>query len=215
MKKIYNKFLIISSIAIFLGGSYIYFMKDLTKEGVVPTAYGSSLSSSNGTDATATSVDNQVNTDTAFLTTLMSLNDIKIDTSLFESDAFNKLQNNEVKIDPVTPGRVNPFAPVDSIAVNNTVVAPNAVTNQPSQVTDKTAVLNGTVNTVVGVTDTYFEYGPTMNLGTVTTPTKPSLVGGFIKNILGLTSKTNYFYKACAKVNNIAICGEVIPFTTK
>lgn len=215
MKKIYNKFLIISSIAIFLGGSYIYFMNDLTKGGIVPTVYGSALASSTGVTDTGAG-NNTANNDTAFLTTLMSLNAIKIDTTLFSNDAFNKLQSNAVKIEQVAPGRVNPFAPIDIVQINtNAIAIPKVVTDQPNLITDKAVVFNGTINTVAGVTDTYFEYGQTANLGTVTTPVKQSLVGTFIKNVLGLTSKTNYFYKACAKVNNIALCGEVVSFTTK
>jgi len=215
MKKIYNKFLIISSLAIFLGGSYIYFMKDLTREGIVPTAYGSSLTSSNGTETPLlTSTNDKINSDTAFLSTLVSLKAIKIDTTIFESDSFKKLQNNSVKIEPVLPGRINPFAPIETIQAQTVAIIPKVVTNQPSQIMAQTVSFNGTINTVAGVTDTYFEYGPTLALGITTTSVKQSLVGTFIKNIIGLNSKTNYFYKACAKINGQALCGEVISFTT-
>ncbi|MDP4033348.1 MAG: hypothetical protein Q8P60_10935, partial [Pseudorhodobacter sp.] len=103
----------------------------------------------------------------------------------------------------------------DNSKINNFLLTTKVVTDQSTQITDKTAVLNGTINTVVGVTDTYFEYGTTVDLGTITATVKQSLVGTFIKNVLGLTPKTNYFFKACAKINNIASCGEVVSFTTK
>ena len=90
---------------------------------------------------------------------------------------------------------------------------PKVVTDTPTQITDKTAVFNGTINES-GAKDTYFEYGITPQLGTVTPIVKQSLVGTFIKNVLGLTPKTNYFYKACAKINNVPLCGEVVSFIT-
>jgi hypothetical protein len=176
------------------------------------------LASSSGTEIVPlsdSSVD-KISSDIAFLTTLVSLKRIKIDTKLFSNQSFNALENNSVKIEPVKPGRVNPFAPVgtDKVNGNNAISVAQVITDQPTQITDKTVIFNGTINTTNGVTDTYFEYGTTMNLGTVTPIVKQSLVGTFIKNVLGLTPKTNYFYKACAKINKIASCGEVVSFTT-
>jgi len=138
-----------------------------------------------------------------------------MDTSIFNSQAFKSLKNNSVKIDKVTPGRLNPFAPMSSTDVVNVASAPVVVTDQPTQITDKTAVLNGTVNSMGNITDTYFEYN-TLNTGVnnISTTAKMSLVGTFVKNIIGLTSKTTYYFKACAKINNIANCGELISFTT-
>jgi hypothetical protein len=216
MKKIYNKFLIVSTIALFIGGVYLYFSNNLSST-ITPIAYGSSLTSSTtGADPVATSLagGDKISSDISFLATLVSLKTIKIDISLFSNKSFNALQNNAVTISPVVPGRVNPFAPIDNTQTSNVVSLPNVVTNQPTQVTDKAAVLNGTINVVSGVTDTYFEYGTTINLGTVTATVKQSLVGTFIKNVLGLTSKTNYFFRACAKINKIASCGDIVSFST-
>lgn len=216
MKRIYNKFLIISTIALFIGGVYLYFSNDLNIEAIVPVAFGSSLASSTGVNVLPVSLSpkDKISSDISFLTTLVSLKKIKIDTTLFTNKSFNALENNAVKIEPVIPGRINPFAPIDINKTNNVVSTPKVVTDQPTQITDKTVVLNGTINTLSGVTNTYFEYGTTMNLGTVTATVKQSLVGTFIKNVLGLTSKTNYFFKACAKINKVAFCGDVVSFTT-
>jgi len=213
----YNKFLIISTIVILMGGVYLYFSDNLSSGVIVPTAYGSSLASSNGLESSPVSAlqGDKISSDISFLTTLVSLKKIKIDTSLFTNKFFNALQNNMVKIEPVVAGRINPFAPIDNNKINNILTTPKVVTDQPTQITDKTTVLNGTINTAVGVTDTYFEYGTTVDLGTITATVKQSLVGTFIKNVLGLAPKTNYFFKACAKINNIASCGEVVSFTTK
>ena len=217
MKIIYNKFLIISTIALIIGGTYLYLSKDLNSGTIIPIAFGSSLASSNGAANTATpapSLGEKISSDISFLTTLNSLKAIKIDSSFFSDQSFKILQNNEVKIEKVQAGRINPFAPIDRNNTNDIVFTPKVKTDQPTQITDKSVVLNGTVNTVNGVTDTYFEYGITQNLGLTVVTLKPSLVGTFIKNVLGLTPKTNYFYKACAKINNIAFCGEVVSFNT-
>lgn len=216
MKKIYHKFLIISTIFLLLGGVYLYFSSELNSKGVIPVAFGSSLASTTGDAAplVTTTAEDKISSDISFLATIEALKNIKIDVSLFSSRSFNMLENNSVKIEPVTAGRVNPFAPINSVNIVNAEILQKVVTNLPTQVTNNAAILNGTVNATVGVTDTYFEYGITPNLGTTTTIVKQSLVGTFIKNVLGLTPKTNYFFKACAKINNVALCGEVVSFTT-
>ncbi len=213
MKKTYHKFLIISTVAIMLGGAYLYFSHDLNSTEMLPVAYGSSLASSTGVDPTGNVIhNNKISSDIAFLTTLASLKKIKIDTSIFQSKSFTNLKDNTVKIEKVSAGRENPFAPMGfSYPINAGI--PKVVTDTPTQITDKTAVFNGTINES-GAKDTYFEYGITPQLGTVTPIVKQSLVGTFIKNVLGLTPKTNYFYKACAKINNVPLCGEVVSFIT-
>lgn len=218
MKKIskHKNFLIIFLVIILTSGAYLFFSNDLNSEKVVPVAFGSSLASSTTTmEIPLTSLDNKIASDISFLTTLVSLKKIDIDTSIFTNNFFNALKNNAVKIEPVLPGRANPFSPFEGVNENIVSVA-NVITDQPTQVTDKTVVLNGTINTTSGVTDTYFEYGTTeQSLSNITTTAKQSLVGTFVKNVLGLNSKTTYYYKACAKINNLSVCGEVIPFTTK
>lgn len=218
MKKIFNKFLIIITIVAFSGGIYLSFSNDLISGPFVKVAYGSSLTSSTGFISSALSSlssSEKISSDIAFLTTLTSLNKITIDTNLFSNRSFVSLRDNSVKIDPVSPGRINPFSP---IGVNNktanVISTPKVITDQPTAITDKTVVLNGTINVANEVANAYFEYGNTTKLGTVTPIIQPSLVGTFIKNVLDLTPKTNYFYKACAKINNIATCGDVVSFTT-
>lgn len=214
MKILHNKFLIISILALLLGISYLYFSHDLNSKDIAPIAFGASLTSSNQSSSEAvSSEDEKISSDISFLTTLVSLKKIKIDTSLFTNKYFNRLQNNAVKIEKVVPGRINPFAPMGVDSVNTTTPSAKIITDSPTQITDKTAILNGTIN-VSGATDIHFEYGTTPQLNIITPTVKQSLVGTFIKNVLGLTSKTNYFYKACAKVNNTPLCGEVISFTT-
>jgi hypothetical protein len=215
MKRIYNKFLIISTLAFIMGGAYLYFSNDLNSGDMVPVVYGSSLESSSSLDLAQANVsgDGKISSDISFLTTLLSLKNIKIDTSLFSNKLFNGLKDNSVKIEKVTAGRVNPFAPAgyDNVAVE--VPLAKVVTDQPTQITDKTVMLNGTIN-ANGASNSYFEYGVTEKLGSITGIVKQSLVGTFIKNVLGLTPKTSYFYRACADINKTVFCGEVVSFTT-
>jgi hypothetical protein len=216
MKNKYNHFLILSTFFFLLGGVYLYFSNEIKVDGVIPVALGSSLVSSNGSSpSTALSIGDQIASDISFLTTLVSLKKMNIDTDLFTNKSFNSLQNNTVVIEPVVAGRQNPFSPIGDMNNTNSIPASPVVTDLPTQITDKTVSLNGTINTLSGVTDTYFEYGITETLGTVTSIAKPSLVGAFIKNISGLIPQTTYFFRACAKINNIKVCGEVVSFTTK
>lgn len=220
MKKKYNKFLIVSTVFLFIGGVYLYSSSSLTSSNnIIPVAYGSSLASSasaaDSLTPTSSSTTEGVSADIAFLASLASLKDIKMDKAIFNLQSFKALKNNSVKIDPVTPGRLNPFSPIESTNVVNVNSIPIVVTNTPTQITDKTAVLNGTVNTRDTVTDTYFEYGlSSTGVGNIPTVAKVSLVGTFVKNIIGLNSKTTYYFKACARINNIVNCGEIVPFTT-
>jgi hypothetical protein len=215
MKTTNNKFLIVLAVAIMLGGLYVYFYKDLNVSAATQTQSDSSLSSSITGNPSLSSLDDKIAEDTAFLSTLVSLTTINIDTSLFSNQSFNALNDNTVKLEPVAAGRQNPFAAIDVTSLDNASVSTSPViTNQPTQVTDKTAILNGAVNSASGVTSTYFEYGPTASLGKTTQSAKQSLVGTFIMNISGLASKTTYFFRAVAKINGSIVNGEIISFNT-
>ncbi|MFA6251143.1 MAG: hypothetical protein WC603_00750 [Candidatus Paceibacterota bacterium] len=214
MKTKYNKFLIVSTLFLLIGGFYLYSSRDLKSESLIPVAFGSSLASSTEGESATSPLGSDITSDISFLSTLVALKTISIDTTLFSNKSFNLLIDNTVKIEPVVPGRPNPFAPVDSNG-NSIPQGSSIITESATQITDKTAVLNGTMNITNGVTDTYFKYGTTENLGLVTTKVEQSLVGTFIKNVLGLNPRTTYFFKACAKVNNAELCGEIVSFTTK
>lgn len=205
MNKIYHKFLIVFTILIIFSCVYFYFSKSVRSEA----ALSSSLDPSLTNNSLVTS--DQINNDIAFITTLTSLNGIKIDTTLFNDRAFQSLNNNIVQLESVTPGRPNPFAPINSL---NDAFSYPIITNNPLEIKDKTAVLSGRTNTVNGVTDAYFEYGSTETLGIKTPKVTISLIGSFVFNITNLDSKTNYFYKACAKVGSSTICGDIVTFET-
>lgn len=218
MKRKYKKFLVVSTIFIALGGVYLYFAEEVKSEKVVSVAYGSSLVSSttNGEDASALSfLGDKLNSDVSFLSSLVSLKKITIDTTLFTNKSFTSLKNNTVKLDPVSPGRQNPFSPIGSDGLSSVYSSTSkVVTEKAVQITGTSATFNGLVNVTDGVTDTYFRYGNTKDVSITTAIVKQSLIGAFIKNVSGLTPKTTYFYKACARINNAETCGEIETFTT-
>lgn len=222
MKKLYNKFLIISAITFFVGGSYLYFSNDLENGEIIPSAFGSSLevSTGNQTLPVSSALGDKISSDISFLTTLVTLKNIKIDTDFFNSKSFKVLKNNAVTIQPTKPGRPNPFEPIGAVNLNTQTAGGNISTNrvtteQPSQITSNSAILNGTVNIASETASTYFEYSTNPQISNpVSVSTKQSLLGTFLKNVIGLTPATTYYYKACVKINNIANCGESISFTT-
>ena len=149
----------------------------------------------------------------------MALTTMKIDTTFFQDPAFEALHDNNVKIDPVTPGRSNPFLPVQpDPSLNNgpQTALPPVVTNNTTQITNKTAVLNGAVNSTTTPTAVYFEYGTSAMLvkPTQTPNAVQSLVSTFIVKISGLTPQTTYYYRAAARIGGAVVYGDINSFTT-
>lgn len=214
MNKTSNKILIILSVAILLLGVYVYFSNDLNVQAADSDSSLVSSQSNSPVSPLNSASSDQISQDTAFLSTLISLTKIKIDTSIFSSTAFNSLNDNTVILESGIPGRPNPFAPV-STGLNPIKISDSpVVTNVPTQITNKAALLNGTTNNTEGVTSTYFEYGPTPTLGKITPVAKQSLIGTFGANITGLTPETTYFFRAVAKINGAVKYGDVISFNT-
>lgn len=213
MKNIYHTFLIGFAITLLLGSSFLYFYNGLSSEAAVSDSPLSSSNSSSSAVSTNT-LNSKINSDTAFLAKLISLTKIKIDTKLFSDPIFQSLHDNNVPLEEVNTGRANPFAPIDeNLPVTSIILSP-VVTNQPAQITDKTAELRGAINSIATVSGSYFEYGPTPSLGKSTTSTAQSLVGTFATKVTGLSSGTTYFYRAVAKINNVLQYGEIVSFNT-
>ena len=216
MTKIFNKFLIVLTFGMFLVALYAYFSDGENAQAALSSSAiaSSAESAPSVTPQQPASIDEKINSDTAFLASLISLRKINIDTTLFANDAFNALVDNNVKLEQTPSGRVNPFAPIKKdVAVLEVVNAP-VTTNQPIQITDKTASLYGTVSNPASVSSVYFEYGPTPTLGKKTNAATLSLVGTFVTNVSSLTSKTVYFYRAVAKIGDKLVYGETISFFT-
>lgn len=215
MHKKYNKFLIASFILVSLLGIYSYFYKDLKSEAA--TSNNSITSSLNNEAAPLPQVGSDgAITDTAFLMKLDSLKKIKIDTSLLESKPFKLLIDNNIKLESVPYGRINPFAPTDNPTINNVVNNTPVVSvkvNPPTQVTDKSAIVSGSLDSAKS-NNVYFEYGIADTFGKTTPKVTPSLVGNFSYKITGLSSKTIYFFRAAANINGVLTFSDTISFNT-
>lgn len=215
-----NKFFITAVSLLVLGAGYIYFANELRDGSLPGVAYGNLSSSATaseleeGENGLASSTNSKINSDISFLSTLVSLKNIRIDNSFFANNLFTKLKNNSVSIGTAIPGRPNPFAPIDDATVAKSIVTTMVSTGQATQITDKAAVLNGLLGSLSGVTATYFEYGETEVMGKTINADNQSLVGAFVKSVSDLNSKTVYFYKACARINGSAVCGDTVSFAT-
>ena len=211
----YNKFLIASFVIVSILGIYSYLHNDLKSEAAVDE--DSSLTSSLDTTSSAvpavTASSNQLALDTAFLAQLISLTNIKVDDSLFADKAFGLLKDNNIKLEPVPYGRINPFSPTEASIASNRLVS-SVKTNLPTSITNKSVVLNGSLEGSSTSDNLYFEYGTTEALGRITPKATPSLVGSFASNVIGLTGKTPYFFRAVANINGSVILGDIISFNT-
>ncbi len=214
MHRKYNKFLIVSLVAVIVFGVYTHFYKDLKSEAATSD---NALTSTTGGDTapvtTGSSGSASLNEDTSFLMKLSSLKKIKIDTSIFDSQAFKLLVSNNIKLDPVPYGRINPFSPTDKPVIVNKVTY-TLKTNPASAITNKSAVLNGSLEGGVISNNIYFEYGTVEPLDKMTAKVTPSLVGSFASTIGSLISKTTYLYRSVANINGVLVYGDIISFTT-
>lgn len=213
MKISHQKILIVLLIIVLFGSVYFYLVSDLKSEAATSGSDSGLTSSASQDPSSLTTVDSKVAQDIAFLSTLATIKNIKIDTSIFSDTAFKALNHNVVYIEPVSPGRINPFSPVGITQVNS-VSTPSVSSIPATSVTTKSASLNGKINVSMGVTNIYFEYGTSNSLGLVSVPVKSSLSGTFNKIITGLTAKTPYYFRAVAKVGDNLIYGDIVSFTT-
>lgn len=214
MKKFYKQISIVLTVFILIAGIYLHSSNDLKMYSLIPNALASSLLSSNEGNFPSDN-NSQVAADILFLSTLVSLKNIKIDIEFFDNQYFKTLKNNKINLTPVKAGRVNPFAQMGVDSQISPGSFSSVVTNQATNITGNTAVLNGTLNVISGVTDIYFSYGTTsQTLDEKVDVENPSFIGTFTKSVADLTPSTNYFFKACAKISNVDICGNVSSFTT-
>jgi hypothetical protein len=211
MHKKYNKFLIVSFVGVLVLGVYSYLYNDLKSEAASSGDIVSSLDVP-APDANITEGSAKTAEDTAFLMQLVSLNKIKIESALFNEQPFKLLINNNVKLDPVPYGRINPFSPIDKVNTNNKNIF-LLKTNGASSISGNSVVLNGSLNGAIS-NNVYFEYGPSEELGRITPKVTASLVGNFASNVTGLIPRTKYFFRLTANVNGILSLGEIMSFTT-
>ncbi len=166
-----------------------------------------------------------------FLSMLLNVRNITIDTSLFKNEAFLYLKDHPIVLGTDTIGRPNPFAPVgtdplyQNVSVNQptsqqfgstALPATGIETLQPGKVRATSAELGASVNFPAGTGPAVvtFEYGtseasfvPTESLiinaaGTVTLP-----VSGLLRN-------TKYFVRASLGYGTQTLRGSIMSFTT-
>ncbi len=147
-----------------------------------------------------------------FVTLLLNIRSIKLDSSIFSDKSFRSLQDFSRPIPPDTnPGRPNPFAPlgVDSVGVSTQVS-----TSNPSSLSATGVTLNGTL--VVGGVDIehWFDYGTTTSLGTETTHKSQQNPGAFAETISGLLPNTVYYAKAVASIGGQIVAGNQVTWKT-
>ena len=105
--------------------------------------------------------------------------------------------------------RVNVNQVVQPVPVYNVC----AVTTVATNVTTTSAQLNGLVTNPNGSSaNSYFEYGPTVNLGLRTQGRVTN--GSFSEMITGLSSGTSYFFRAVSDCNNGLSYGKIEAFST-
>ncbi len=194
-----------------VGYKYVFPSKENTtnKSPLVSSAQSPSTNSTSSASASKT-----VSKDTQFLSTLLGLSKINIDKTIFENKSFSLLEDNNVKVisDGVV-GRDNPFAPFESSA---NVLVPAVSTLEASQITSNSAVLSGALGTGINSNDIFFKWGTSKDkVDRILLAESESFVGTFSKNLTGLSSKTNYYFRAVAKVGGREFTGEIISFTTK
>lgn len=212
MHRTHSKFLAISFVAVLVLGAYSYFYNDIKSEASSNSSLSSSL---NTTNTSLVSTSAKITEDTAFLMKLVSLTQIKIDTSLFTNRGFNALINNNMDLGQASYGRINPFSPVGG-ADNAQVAKPVALvrTSPAILVTANSAILVGSIVSATS-NNIYFDYGPIPTFGKQTPKVTPSLIGGdFSFKITGLNTKTNYFFRSTALINGVLVYGEVMSFST-
>ena len=239
IKKNKSLFLIATTLCIFLIGLVVFFSNQMKAQADNHAVSGEE-SRDPASSTLSTKNSDQFMLDKQFLESLSLLNQIKIDSSFFMNKGFKNFKDNTVDIVPVEPGRPNPFAPVGKASpqsfpivrskafsttpttpkipatTNTPTEAVTVITNSPSKIWTKTVDLSGSIINTKTSPSVYFEYGPTAELGSVTPETKPKKDGSFIMNIRALTTKTMYFYRAAAKINDTqTLYGEVVTFSTK
>ena len=99
--------------ALLVGGYFIFFNKSATKPALVSNTTGKKPV--NNTQANANVVGQE------FLSQLLNVNSLQLDTSIFTSNSFNSLKDttdNSLTLSSLEDkGRVNPFSPTESGSV--------------------------------------------------------------------------------------------------
>lgn len=152
-----------------------------------------------------------------FLDLLLNMKNIDLDTSIFQEQAFQNLQDFSVTVTQEPSGRSNPFAPIgeEGTAVSQGF---SVSTNSPSSVTASSATLSGTVGSGALADERHFEWGTssvTPLANTTIGVSQNTATGSFSYVLTGLTPNTTYYARAVAKLGTATLYGAVISFKTQ
>lgn len=158
---------------------------------------------------------NQIEIGNEFLTTLLSVNKITLDSTIFTSDVFNSLKDYHVTlVSEGNEGRPNPFAPI-GIDVTGSTLIDTVTTNIATDISKTISTLNGSVLSSNQITSTWFEWGTTLNLGKKTTGNNDIIISGDFQEILtNLLPNTTYYFRAASKIGENTVYGETISLKT-
>ncbi len=216
MKHIIRNIIIIAVVLILgLVGYKIFFGKKAAPAaGGLQTTSGTGAGTSGapkiGTASPASAGDTSIGQD--LLTTLLSIESITLDDSIFKNKGFALLQdfNRPIPTDD-NPGRPNPFAP---IGADGTAGAAVVATSNPSSITPTSSTLNGTLVAGDPSATRWFEYGTTSSFGMMTTPKTQVNPGAFAETVDKLLPNTIYYVRADASVGGTTILGNVLTWKT-
>ena len=221
-----NTIIILVVIAAAFAGYLFFFNKPAATTGsglstsTVPTAVSTgSAAPLNGLATTAGLPDTGSaagsNIGDGFLTTLLSLQSINFDSSIFTNPAYISLQDFDRPLPPaVNPGRPNPFAPI-GVDASAGVASAQISTGNPSAITGTASTLNGTL--LVGNPNVlrWFAYGTTATTLTSMTPEKiQTTPGAFAEVVTGLIPNTTYYAEAMALVAGQTVVGNSVTWKT-
>ncbi len=116
-----KKLIIVVIVIVLIGAIAYYFLSGSSTNQTATSSLQTQTASK-----TSTTTNQVINQDVSFLNTILSLNKITIDTSIFSSDSFKALNDNtvDIKSDDVV-GRTNPFSPFDqTIPADNSTMLP-------------------------------------------------------------------------------------------
>lgn len=196
--------LAIAALVFFMGGS----------DDSSSSSSSSPLTSSTGIGGQPTTPTDTLAAGGDFAQLLSNVDNIRIDTSIFEDPSYKALRDNRVVLIPEPIGRPNPFAPIGT-DIGSSDTSPIVETIQPDKVTATGAEFSARVTLRDSVpVQVVFEYGTSDVFGSVTAPVTLTKSDTVIMQAKDLVPGTTYLVRAVARYGSTAYRGQNIMFPT-